>query len=439
MTEQNTRGDLIRSLCPECLRTIPGLVTDTSSGVVMEKSCPDHGCFRTTICSDRDTYDRIRREPRKITKPLHYGTEPELGCPDDCGLCPSHEQHTCLAILDITSRCDLECPICLTSTSPQGRDLDISVIGSALEKLIRMEGRPTPLQLSGGEPTLHDDLEGVIRSAASLGFSKIELDTNGIALGRDVSLTERLREAGLSQVYLQMDGLDPEISRFIRGRDLVEDKMKAIQNCKKSGLQVALAVTVVPGINDNALWTMIRFGMEQGLTGINFQAVVQSGRYPKSLSLNPERLTLGHFMQKVEEQSNGKLLGSDLIPIPCPDPRCGALAYALVWKGDLIPLTRQVHRNELLDVVADMSDWETVISKLDWESRPGCGPSSCCSDLPVTMDRLFFGSDHLFSVGYHGMMDAHSFDLDRAKRCCVHALTAEGRLIPFCLYNIKYR
>jgi hypothetical protein len=135
----------------------------------------------------------------------------------------------------------------------------------------------------GGEPPLHNDLEEILRSAASLGFGKIEIHTNGLRLLEEPSLAERLVEAGLSQVYLQMDGLDPEISRFIRGRDLVEEKYRAIENARRAGLQVALSVTVVPGVNSDRPWEMIRFGLKEKVSGVHFQSVALSGRFPGSL------------------------------------------------------------------------------------------------------------------------------------------------------------
>lgn len=216
--------DQVQSLCPQCLQIIPAVIRETAVGVVMEKVCPNHGPFQAMISTDLDTYDRLSRSLRKVTRPLSYGKAPDRGCPDDCGLCPAHDQHTCLAILEVTSRCDLMCPICLASAYPAGRDLPLAVVECALKTLLRREGRATPLQLSGGEPTLHGELEKIIRRAASLGFKKIEIDTHGLSISRDPFLAEKLREAGLSGVYLQMDGLTPAVSECIRGRDLIGEK-----------------------------------------------------------------------------------------------------------------------------------------------------------------------------------------------------------------------
>ena len=427
----------VQSLCPQCLKVIPAVVRETDVGVVMEKVCPLHGPFEAMVSPDWNTYDRLSRSPRKVAKPLNYSTAADRGCPDDCGLCPVHDQHTCLAILEITSRCDLMCPICLASAHPAGHDLPPEGVEYALQTLLRQEGRAIPLQLSGGEPTLHGELEKIIRSAASLGFQKIEIDTHGLRISRDSFLAEKLREAGLSGVYLQMDGLTPAISEFIRGKDLTEEKLKAVENCKKAGLQVVLSVTVVPGINDQYLWKMVQFGMEQELTGVNFQPLVRSGRFPKTIGVPPGPFTLGHFLREIERQSDERLRTGDLSPIPCPDPRCAVIAYALVHRGELVPLNRIYGEKQLMEPLADLSDWGTMIRHIQGKNPIPCGCSGSCG--PEKIDGDLFRQSEFFSVGCHGMMDVENFDLDRARRCCVHELTAEGKLIPFCLYNIKYR
>lgn len=427
----------VQSLCPECLKIIPAVIRETAAGVVMEKVCPNHGPFQATISTDLETYDRLSHSSRKVTKPLSYGTALDRGCPDDCGLCSVHEQHTCLAILEVTSRCDLMCPICLASAEAVGRDLSLEAVEYALQTLLRREGHAIPLQLSGGEPTLHGDPEKIIRLAASLGFKKIEIDSHGLGLSRDPFLAEKLREAGLSGVYLQIDGLTRVISELIRGKDLVEEKLKAVENCKRAGLQVVLSVTVVPGVNDQHLWSMVRFGIEQKLTGINFQPLVRSGRFPKAFGVRLGQFTVGHFLHEIERQSDKRLLVGDLSPIPCPDPRCSVITYALIHRGELVPLNRVYGEKQLMEPLADLSDWGTMIGHIQEKKLVPCGCSGSCGPGEIDGD-LFLQSD-FFSIGCHGMMDAENFDLERARRCCVHELTPEGRLIPFCLYNIKYR
>ncbi len=431
---RNHFSELIKSICPVCFKMITGALRESENGLFMEKICAEHGMFRTTIGTDLQTYKELCWSERKVTQPREYGVPSKRGCPEDCGLCPAHEQHTCLAILEITSRCELRCPVCLARSCPEGEDLNLYQIEYALRRLRDYEGGLTPIQISGGEPTLHPQLTNIVNLARSYGFHSVELNTNGLALSRDQALAESLIETGLSSVYLQMDTLDPTVSKFIRGKNLVETKMKAVDNCLKAGLEVILSVTIVPGVNDQELWTMVRFGLENEITGVNFQALTLTGRYPKEVGDGEDHFTGGHFLKEIIRQSQGELLEGDLSPIPCPDPRCGLILYGLVQNGALLPLNRLLERDTLIDCLADLKDWPQTLRHILSSS---CGSGCSKQNLEAFSDTL--SHSDFFSVGYHGMMDAYGMDLERVKRCCVHEITAKGKLIPFCLYNIKYR
>ena len=427
----------VTTMCPECLRAIPGEVVATPGGVVMRKSCPAHGAFECVVSSDLEAYERMRQSPRLARLPDRFAMAEAAGCPDDCGLCPAHDQHTCLAIVEITSRCNLPCPVCLADSTAKGEDLTTEQVESALQKLLLSEGAAVPLQFAGGEPTLHPDLVAIVGKARALGFTKMEVDSNGLVLAKRPQLAKELRAAGLTGVYLQMDGLDGREHAYIRGRDLTAEKRRAIENCQNAGLQVVLAVTVVPGVNDHRIWDMVRFAAEHRLTGVNFQSVVLSGRYPRALSEGPERFTAGHFMRRLEAQSGGELLATDLMPMSCPDPRCGLLAYIIVTRdGELVPINRLLGDRRMLGHVADLTDWEPLLRQIGRDaSACDCGGEA---DPRNKVADILDGAE-CFSIGFHGMMDAYCFDVERARRCCVHKLTQEGKLMPFCLYYMKYR
>ena len=427
----------VSSVCPQCLKSIPGEVVATRDWVVMRKACPEHGAFECVVSSDVAAYERMRHSPRVVRPPAQTTVPVSKGCPDDCGLCPAHEHRACLLIVEITSRCNLPCPVCLADAKLEGGDLSAAQVVSALEKLRDTEGGVTPLQFAGGEPTLHPELIEIVKGARTLGFGKLEIDSNGLLLASRASLAQELRAAGLTGVYLQMDTLDAKASSYIRGRDLLAQKLGAIENCRSAGLQVVLSVTVVRGVNDHRIWDMIRFAADQRLTGVNFQSVVLSGRYPAELARGKERFTAGHFMRQVELQSEGRLQAGDLMPVSCADPRCGLLAYVVVKRdGELVPVNRFLGEERLRHGMAEFSEWETLLREIG-------SSSACCScdgeeGALEKLGSLLDGAE-CFSIGFHGMMDAWSFDQERARRCGVHKLTAEGKLMPFCLYNMKYR
>ena len=208
-TAVDTHCHAVTSICPECLRTIKGDVVSTSDGVVMRKSCPEHGAFECVVSSDLESYQRMRQSTRTARFPAQMAMQAEKGCPDDCGLCPAHEEHTCLAIVEITSRCNLPCPICLANATGKGTDMTLAQLAFALGSLRRAEGGShVPIQFAGGEPTLHPELISFIRQAHAMGFRKMEVDSNGLLLAQEPDLAEKLRAAGLTGVYLQLDSFD---------------------------------------------------------------------------------------------------------------------------------------------------------------------------------------------------------------------------------------
>jgi uncharacterized radical SAM superfamily Fe-S cluster-containing enzyme len=433
------------SVCPECFDAVPAEIHTDGKAVFMRKNCSSHGTFEGMIWSDVDLY----KWSYNFTKPGTPFASPakgvSKGCPHDCGLCPDHEQHTCLAILEVTDACNLGCPVCLSS-SPDQLNLPMTQIEYSLKKFLFHEGRPSPIQLSGGEPTTRSDLRDVIQMTHDLGFKFIEVNSNGIALSKNPELAREYADAGLDGVYLQFDGLTDDIYRQIRGMDLLAVKKRAIENIRKSGLSVVLAVTLVAGVNDAQMWDIIKFAIDKGLNGVNFQPVADFGRIPKSLVNPMDRVTNSDVANGVSFQSQGVLKPKDFIPVPCPDNRCQMLSYLSV-KGDSIkPISSFIDAERLLSYYSKFTDLDRMndavrdvreIAYEMWSSSavPGkikeldCFPG-CCS-LPISSD----SESKLFPVGCHGMMDRWNQEVGRLRKCCVHELTAEGTLVPFCLYN----
>lgn len=436
-------GELLErttSICPGCFALLPAEIRARGCGVYLVKTCPLHGPFRGLIWSDRELYERSFRYTKPGTLPVEFGASRRRGCPYDCGICPDHQQHTCLAIVEITQRCNLQCPICIAS-SGSGWNLSIERIRGMLRSLLRYEGHPIPIQFSGGEPTVRKDLVDIVRAAKELGFTFMEIDSNGVELARRRDLAARLVDAGLSGVYLQFDGFSPEATARIRGRDLLDVKLEAIRRCQEGGLPVTLGVTVVKGVNDGELWDIVRFGIEQRLVGANFQPFTPSGRYPHELGSPDERMTTSDVMRGVEQQSAGRILATDFISIPCQDNRCAVLAYLLVKDSEIVPVNRMVDVGYVLDYYANLSNWDDLLQGLRdaaW-SLWSCSAMVGCSNPAALADLCcgkFSNADAYFTVGCHGMQDRWNFDIGRVKKCCFQALIPSGRLVPFCLYNL---
>ncbi|MBU4576048.1 MAG: hypothetical protein KJ576_15590, partial [Proteobacteria bacterium] len=159
----------VETVCPVCLRPLSGRVEEREGEVLLAKTCPEHGFFASTLAPDLASYRHLCRGSRKVTQPIARGGQTRRGCPHDCGLCPEHDQHTCLAILEITARCDLGCPVCLAGSGPQGGDLTLGQAEHALTCLARYEDGLPPLQLGGGEPPQHPKLRAMVALPRSRG------------------------------------------------------------------------------------------------------------------------------------------------------------------------------------------------------------------------------------------------------------------------------
>ena len=146
-----------KSVCPVCLRVLEAQKTVGEHGIYLNKTCPEHGAFSALIWEGSiKEYFMWNGESSAIDPPVN-GKEPQRGCPNDCGLCSAHLRKGCCMLLELTRRCNLECPVCYASAGKCGDDPNIEDIERQYDFLMA-HGGPFNIQLSGGEPTLREDL-----------------------------------------------------------------------------------------------------------------------------------------------------------------------------------------------------------------------------------------------------------------------------------------
>ena len=252
-----------QSLCPECLALVPAKIVERNGRVYFRKRCPAHGPREDFVCSDVGWFDRTNFSlPGKV--PFAFGIEPQRGCPYDCGLCTEHEQHTCLGLLEITSACNLECPMCFAASGPDGVHLSIDDCRRAIDRLVEVEGQPEILQLSGGEPTIHPAFFEIFEYACDQPIDIVMVNTNGIRLAHDRAFVVRLAEQKhRAEIYLQFDGFDERGIEVLRGESLVETKLRAIEALGAAGLHTTLVCTLHPGVNEREMGRIVQFGTER--------------------------------------------------------------------------------------------------------------------------------------------------------------------------------
>ena len=457
---EKTYPNETESLCPVCLKRIKATRLLRGDDVFLVKECEDHGSFRTVIWRGEPSMAEWRRPKDPVHPDLCYGTV-EKGCPFDCGLCDAHEQLPCSVLLEVTDRCNLNCAVCFAD-SGQGRAEDPSLenISWLLERAMAAAG-PCNLQLSGGEPTVRDDLPEIVEVARRIGYSFIQVNTNGLRLASDRAYVRRLLDTGLSSVFLQFDGVDDEIYRSLRGRALLDQKLGAVKSCEETGLGVVLVPTLVRGINTDSVGAIVRQALQLAPTvrGIHFQPVSYFGRFPEQIG-DQGRFTLPELMRCLEEQTGGLVKVTDFSPPGCEHAHCSFHAtYVHSAEGGLRPIgtanrdsccSADIGTGGVRRTVETVSRRWTLPSAAPFFSRPPVSEeTACCGgsssdvtrvegllDLDVFLREIATRS---FTISAMAFQDADNLDLERLRGCCISVLSAEGMLVPFCAYNLSSR
>lgn len=427
------------SLCPHCLQRLPARYAVSRAEpdvVVLIKECPEHGVFRTPVWRGLPEFRSWRR--RKIpSSPLRPRPATERGCPYDCGLCERHGQHTCCALLEVTERCGLACPLCFASAGGERRDPDLGELGRLMDAVYEQSGACI-IQLSGGEPCERDDLPEIIGMACGKGFSFVQVNTNGLRLGTEPGYARSLAEAGLSTVYLQFDGVDDDVVEKLRGRRCLAEKRAAIRASVEAGLGVVLVVTVVPEVNVDQLGGILRLAIDEGpgVRGVHLQPVAYFGRYPEELTRG--RLTLPEAMRALAGQSGGLLKVGDFHPPGCEHSLCSFSAlYERTPEGGLRLLKPECccpkPEDEPPIVAKEGARRTRAFTALHWRNQARDNPGD---NGPFGQAIREFGLDRRFTISGMAFQDALSVDVERLKGCCIHVVDAGGDLVPFCAYNM---
>jgi uncharacterized radical SAM superfamily Fe-S cluster-containing enzyme len=443
--------EVTRSLCPECGRVVDAQVLIRDGGVYLRKHCPAHGWHEALISSDADWYLNSIKYNKPGAIPHTFATAVERGCPDDCGLCPEHQQHTCVGVIEVTDRCDLMCPTCFADAG-SGSDLSLEQIEFMLDRLVAMEGQPEVVQISGGEPTTHPQILDILEAVGAHGIRCTMLNTNGIRLAQDPGFVRQLARFR-PFIYLQFDGVTAETHSSLRGQDLRAVKQRALDNIAEAGLYTILVPTIVQGLNDGEIGDILRFGLESpSVLGVSYQPVAYSGR-----CLNHHdplhRATVPQVLHSLESQTGGLFRVDDFRPVPCPHPSCSACTCAYVDGETVIPIPRLLNVDDYLDFLTNsagpaISDQLGPALDSLWSMANVAGSDkttaalncvACGISIPLSA-KPELSPEQFFVVNVHGFMDEHTFDLKRLMKCCIHEVLPDGRAVPFCAYNnLGYR
>jgi hypothetical protein len=462
------------SICPECHQVLPARLMERDGQVIMVKSCPEHGIYEDIYWSDIEQWNRARGYSVIGDGLENPRTEISRGCPYDCGICPNHKSQTILAIIDVTNNCNLKCPICFANATTAGYlyQPTLDQVRSMIDNLA--SNRPVSvkaLQLSGGEPTLRDDLPEIVHYAHQAGIHHVEVNTNGIRIANDPDYLRRLTDAHVSSFYLQFDGVTPEPYKTTRGLDLLNTKTKALENLRAAGHDsTVLVVTLVKGINDNELGRIINFAAlnHDIIRCVNVQPVSVTGRIDRK-KLAEYRITIPDFMKLVEEQTYGQIKTSDFFPVPSVVPfaraisalkgsrfpeftmheHCGMATFVFVEDGKIVPITRYADVNGFMSSMNRVAELANtghyvkanveMIRSLRHVKFKVLGPLVSGVIKECSYEALGRLMRNVIMIGAMHFMDPYNFDLERVQRCGIHYAVPDGRIIPFCTMNSLHR
>lgn len=425
-----SRISATESLCPECLKRIPAQRIIEGEKVYLEKRCPEHGDYRTLIWRGSPLWAGWVR-PTIPTPPKERFTQVEKGCPFDCGLCADHYKTTCTALIEVTQRCNLNCRYCFANAGTELAEPSLEVIEEWYKNVLAASG-PVNIQLSGGEPTLRNDLPEIVKMGRNLGFNFIQLNTNGLRLAEDPIFLSRLKEAGLSSVFLQFDGSEDQIYQAIRGRRLFDLKVKAIENCARQEIGVVLVPTLIPGVNTHNIGEIIKFALKNhpAVRGVHFQPVSYFGRIPQE-PRDQDRITLPEVIQAIEKQTEGLIKAASLKP---HNGRCSfSGSFMRHSDGSLKPMVNSscCKGPERADELARKT--RTFVAR-QWSGAESLTLQPLSTN---SWDNLIQQlKTYAFSISGMAFQDVWNLDIERLKNCCIHVVSPEGKLIPFCAYNL---
>jgi uncharacterized radical SAM superfamily Fe-S cluster-containing enzyme len=450
------------STCPECLKVLPAQVVFQDNKVYFLKHCPVHGQSRALVSEDAEYYADAFKYIRAGSVPLHFSTAIKEGCPTDCGLCPAHQQHTCLPIVEITDHCNLECPICIVDNQ-YSNHMSRADFQGIIDLLLKAEGTLETITLSGGEPTSHPEFLELVDLATRPEIGRVSVVTNGIRIARSREFCEQLKAKNV-YVILQLDGFTDEIQRVIRGVPLMDVKWKALEHLAEFGISTQIAYVPARGVNEHQLGDAVRLMMERDhILSLLIQPVARTGHGGGTFPVDPmDRLTIPGVIRAIDEQTGGQVAREDFIPLPCSHPLCVSLTYLLKMDdASYLPFPRFVDMKKHLDLFQQTATLEPSAqtesalqqSIADLWSASGEIPNSdkIIKALRRALLEMFpakavnrqelirIAERQAKTIFIHHYMDRHDFDLERLMKCCHHYPQIDGRIMPACGFNMFHR
>lgn len=453
------------SVCPACAALVPAKIVAEDDAVYFVKFCREHGESRALIRNNVEDYLRALRYVKPAWQPDAFSGDAHAPCPEGCGLCSRHEQHLCMPIVEITTRCDLACPICINSSGASAWDMSPDEFRFIINKILAAERQIDVLNLSGGEPLLHPRILDLIDEAVSRKeIVRVSVSTNGLAFLRSPQLIGELARRRVV-VSLQFDGEDDNACRILRGRPLVQEKQKILKILGDAGITTTLTMTLAGGVNDTQIPAMLDRLFSTGhVVSLMIQPLAFAGRGAQ-MSGSIRRLSIPDVIDLLDRAGHPNIKAADFVPLPCSHPLCFSLAFYLMTDaGRAVSVNQLTDAGTLMDSLSnrmffglaenEQQRLREMIYEL-WSGPVGAVPDA--DSVLATLRRLLrdmsscscgcFNPRAAFttmersvkSIFIHAFQDADTFDLARARRCCQSYPQPDGTLVPACVHNVLRR
>lgn len=468
----------VRAVCPRCFAENddfdPEFPTDICDGHLVER---DGAMYLRRFCrrghgevwslyEEQAELWKYLQQWRVPTKRINPDTQVISPAPMgyELGLSPTHLQHSCIFLLDITTQCNLSCPACFTSSSPAaGHYLPLAdVLHAVLVALEREGGRLDVVMISGGEPTVHPQIAEMLDALVPLPITRILLNTNGIRLANDDAFLQRIaKHRDRVEIYLQYDGQSETTHAALRGTDLRDMKARVLARLSAQRVFTTLVMTVSE-TNAHQVGEVLETAFDTPYVGgVMYQPIFGSGRAPVIDAMH--RVTTTGVLQRIEDQSHARARAHDLIALPCSHPDCCSIGYFLKdGDGDFRSLAAIVGLDDLkksLSVFGNSIAFSDSLGEIR-QALMGVMSESMTLSRPELVKHLanicnvcdIGGFGQLLALAFRPgataefvgkrvkrvtikhFMDADMLITERLEQCCVHVAGAGNDPVrmPFC-------
>jgi uncharacterized radical SAM superfamily Fe-S cluster-containing enzyme len=433
------------SLCPVCGAQIPAAYVASDDGSAhFTRTCPTHGYFATDLGPYGDFYARQFELDARIQQRWAYKQHQ-----------PPIQQHPFmmrdranLVMLEITEKCNLTCPMCFAGSSPAGRHYTLEELRQRIDQVIALEGQGISFQLSGGEPTVRKDLDKIVKLCYDAGCGHVEVISNGIRIAKDPGYARQLKEWGITSLYLQFDSTDDDHIEQLRGERLWWVREAALEALADAGMPVVLAVSIIPGLNDNQVGPTMELiaHSRANIVAVNFQAATPfGGRFDLQA---PRKLRLPDLLELMRAQCG--LDPDGFFPVGSGSPLCNSYGRVAYKDGRWDHALKFLSTDDFLDIMGDDPvDFVRALTVGLSESVPYMAKQVMKNPRLLTKIAPLVGPDPLAwlrgrkgpkqtTIYIKPFMDSSDIDIDRIERCCYHNASPRG-IMSFCAMNNLHR